>query len=117
MLSNEKKHLFLNLEIYMAKVDGEFSEDERQIIDTHCLEMHIDNNNYETDMSQDDVIKQLQNSLTHEEQKMVFLELIATIMADDIYHEKEKNLTNKLADVFDIQVLCRDLQSRSNSRL
>lgn len=102
MLSNEKKHLFLNLEIYMSKVDGDFSDGEKQIIDVHCIEMHIDNNNYEADMPQDEVLKQLKETLTHKEQRIVFLELVATIMADDVYHEEEEVLTNRLASVLDI---------------
>lgn len=102
MLSNEKKHLFLNLEIYMSMVDGEFSESEKRIIDSHCLEMHIDNNNYEMDIPQDEVFKSLQESLTCEEQRIVFLELVATIMADDIFHKDEKRLVGRLADIFDI---------------
>ena len=52
MLSDTNKRLFLNLEIYLSKVDSDFSENERIIIDAHCMEMHIDNNNYEADMSQ-----------------------------------------------------------------
>lgn len=102
MLSNEKKHLFLNLEIYMSKIDGEFSEGEKQIIDAHCIEMHIDNNNYEADMSQDEVLRQLKETLTRSEQRIVFLEIIATIMADDVYHEEEGKLTSRLAELLDI---------------
>lgn len=102
MLSNEKKHLFLNLEIYMSKIDGDFSDGEKQIIDVHCMEMHIDNNNYEADMPQDEVLRQLKETLTYNERRIVFLELVATIMADDVYDEKEEKLSSRLADLFEI---------------
>ena len=102
MLSNEKKHLFLNLEIYMSKIDGEFTNAEKMIIDAHCMEMHIDNNNYEADMSQDEVLRNLQESLTDEERRIVFLELVATVMADDVYHEAEEKLINRFAELLEI---------------
>ena len=84
MLNNEKKHLFLNLEIYLSSIDGDFSDEEKKIIDVHCIEMHIDNNNYEADMPLDEVLKKLKETLTHSEYRIVFLELAATIMADDV---------------------------------
>lgn len=102
MLNNEKKHLFLNLEIYLSRIDGDFSVEEKRIIDVHCIEMHIDNNNYEADMSLDDVFHKLKETLTHTECKIVFLELVATILADDVYHKEEERITRKLADLLGI---------------
>ena len=96
MLSNEKKHLFLNLEIYLSKVDSDFSAAEKRIIDAHCIEMHIDNNGYEADMSQSDIFEGLKE-FTKQESKIVFLELVGTIMADNVYHIEEKALVKKLA--------------------
>ena len=102
MLSNDKKHLFLNLELYMSKIDGEFSDEEKQIIDVHCMEMHIDNNNYEAEMPLDEVLRQLKEKLTYKEQRIVFLELIATIMADNAYHIEEEAFTSRLANMLNI---------------
>lgn len=102
MLNNEKRHLFLNLEIYMSKIDGEFSDEEKQIIDVHCMEMHIDNNDYEAEMPQDEVLKQLKEKLTHKEQRIVFLEIIATILADNVYHAMEETLISRMANLLGI---------------
>ena len=102
MLNNEKRHLFLNMELYMSMVDGEFSDGEKAIIDAHCMEMHIDNNNYEVDMPQDEVLSQLKKTLTREERRIVFLELVATIMADNTYHEEEEKLAKRLSELFEI---------------
>ena len=102
MLNNEKKHLFLNLEIYLSSIDGDFSDEEKKIIDVHCIEMHIDNNNYEADMPLDEVLKKLKETLTHSECRIVFLELAATIMADDVYHKEEEKITRHLADLLKI---------------
>lgn len=103
MLSSEKKHLFLNLEIYLSKVDSVFSEEEKRIIDAHCIEMHIDNNNYEVDMTQSEVFDRLRESLTPQEAKIIFLELVGTIMADNVYHVEERVLINKLAEILGIK--------------
>ena len=102
MLSDTNKRLFLNLEIYLSKVDSDFSENERIIIDAHCMEMHIDNNNYEADMSQSEIFEGLK-ALTKQESKIVFLELVGTIMADNVYHVEEKALVNKLAEALKLE--------------
>lgn len=102
MLSDTNKRLFLNLEIYLSKVDSDFSENERIIIDAHCMEMHIDNNNYEADMSQSEIFEGLK-ALTKQESKIVFLELVGTIMADNVYHIEEKALVNKLAEALKLE--------------
>ncbi len=49
-LGLEQKHMFLDLELYLSRIDGEFSDEEKQIIDAHCMEMHIDNNQYECEL-------------------------------------------------------------------
>lgn len=102
MLSETNKRLFLNLEIYLSKVDSDFSENERIIIDAHCIEMHIDNNNYEADMSQSEIFEGLK-ALTKQESKIVFLELVGTIMADNVYHVEERALVNKLAEALKLE--------------
>ena len=102
-LSEDNKRLFLNLEIYLSKVDSDFSEEEKVIIDTHCAEMHIDNNNYEVDMPRDEIFKHLKESLTNQESRIVFLELVGTIMADNVYHTEEEKLIKSLAKIIGIK--------------
>lgn len=101
-LSNEKKHLFLDLEIYLSKVDGDFSDEERQIIDAHCIEMHIDNNNYECEFPLDTVISKLSNECSKQEKHIIFLELAAMVWADNVFHDNEKQLINRLAETLKI---------------
>ncbi len=102
MLSIEKKYLFRNLELIMSKIDGDFSPEEKALIDTHCIEMHIDNNNYEVQTSLDKVLSEINKTLTPQEKSIFFLELVGTIMADNVYHDAEKGLADKLADIFEI---------------
>lgn len=102
-LSNEKRHLFLDLELYMSKTDGDFSNSEKQIIDTHCMEMHIDNNGYECELPLDQVFQELQEKCTAEEKHIIFIELLAVVMADKVYHDSEKIIIERLAEILDIK--------------
>ena len=101
-LSIEQKHIFLDLEIHMSKIDGNFSAEEKQIIDAHCLEMHIDNNGYKNEMSLSEVIEHLKSDFNAKEKHIVFLELAATVWADNVYHETEKDLIESLSDKLSI---------------
>ena len=102
LLSNDKKHLFLDLEIHMSKTDGDFSVEEKAIIDTHCIEMHIDNNSYECELPLEEVLSKISDEFTEQEKRIVFLELTATVLADNVYHTTEKVLVSKLADILRI---------------
>ena len=102
MLDVEKKYLFRNLELIMSKVDGDFSPEEKALIDAHCIEMHIDNNNYEVQASLDQVISEIDSSLTSQEKSIFFLELVGTIMADNVYHNAERELADRLAHILEI---------------
>lgn len=109
ILNNEKKHLFLELEIYMSKIDGDFSNKEKVIIDTHCMEMHIDNNNYECEFPLDYILSKMANECSKQEKHIIFLEMAGTVLADDVYHSSEKKLIEKLADVLEISATEIDL--------
>lgn len=102
LLSNEKKHLFLELEIYMSKTDGDFSDEEKAIIDAHCIEMHIDNNSYECELPLEGVLSKISSEFSEQEKRIVFLELAATVLADKVYHTTEKILISKWADILKI---------------
>lgn len=103
LLDNEKKHLFLDLELYMSCSDGEFSIDEKNIIDVHCLEMEIDNNNYQPDLPKDLLLNKLKTSLTIKEKKIFILELMAVVLADGDFHENEHEIMLQLAKYFNFK--------------
>ena len=102
MLDNEKRHLFLDLELYISKIDGDFSEQEKRVIDAHCIEMHIDSNNYESETSFDELLAKIKETFSKQEKRIVFLELLATVLADDLYHEAEEEMVGKLSSILDV---------------
>lgn len=101
-LDLETKHLFLDLELYISKTDGEFNDLEKQIIDTHCIEMHIDNNNYQCELPLSVVYEKLEKC-TEEEKRIIFIEMLAVVLADKVYHQSEKILVDRLANVLKIK--------------
>lgn len=101
-LDNEKKHLFLDLELLIANSDGNFDETEKAIIDYHCGEMHIDNNNYINELDFSEIMKRVKRDFSDEEKRIFFLELVAVVLADGKYHAEEKKIICKLSDTFGI---------------
>lgn len=102
ILDNSKKHLFLDLELYLANIDSDFSDEEKKIIDTHCLEMHIDNNGYQSEEKLDVVLSRIDAECSKKEKRVIYLELIATVVADNVFHEKERELIERLSDLMGI---------------
>lgn len=102
VLDLETKYLFLDLELYISKTDGEFNDLEKQIIDTHCIEMHIDNNNYQCELPLSVVYEKL-GKCTEEEKRIIFIEMLAVVLADKVYHQSEKILVDRLANILKIK--------------
>lgn len=100
-LSNTEKHLFLDLEIYMAMIDGEFNDAEKRMIDLHAVEMRVDHNQYTPEKSIDEVRSSIKR-LDTRTKRVFFFELIATVMSDGVYTSDEKTLIENLAVMFDI---------------
>lgn len=103
LLDIEKKHLFLDLELYMSNIDGEFSDEEKMIIDTHCLEMHIDNNNYIPENSLEVLMDKLKKEFSFREKKIIIFELAGTVMADGVYDGEERKLMEKIVHILGLE--------------
>lgn len=102
LLSYEHKHVFRELEIYLALSDEGLDEKEKNIIKAHCLEMHIDHNDYKCEMPIELIKDIIRNEFTEIEKRAAFIEVIAVIMADGLYHDKEKELMLSLRTDFGI---------------
>lgn len=100
LLTDEEKRLFLELEIYMSKEDSEFSAEEKDIIDAHCLEMHIDSYDYECTRPLINIISELSEKCTDSEKRIIFLELVAVVLADGLYHEAERAIIEQIKNYF-----------------
>lgn len=98
-LSNKEKHLFLDLEIYISMIDGEFNDAEKQLIDLHAMEMRVDHNHYTPERSIEEVRSQI-IQLDDKTKRIYFFELISTVMSDGVYASDEQNLIENIAVMF-----------------
>lgn len=98
-LENNEKIAFLTLAHHIARSDGDFSESERNVISTYCLEMQIEDIHYEEqNFNLNEILEKINNK---ENQKIVLLEIMALIYSDGL-HEEEQKILNTIIEKFNI---------------
>ncbi len=95
-LSENSKNLFLNLEVFLANVDGEYSESEDRIIRMHCKEMGLEIIQYNENVMLEDIFKNINSEMTVKEKKIIFIELLAVVFIDGVYDDREKEFIENL---------------------
>ena len=101
-LSESSKVLFLELELLLANIDGEYSESEQQLVLRQCNEMGIEPIEYDSQMVLDDVIDKIRDNMSVKEKKIIFLELLMMAVIDGVYDSKEKEFVESLRKVLGI---------------
>jgi tellurite resistance protein len=98
-LQPKEKFSFLQLAHYLARIDNDYGEKEQEIILEYCAEMGIENDNdFEMeDFNLKDILKDFKSKKS---KKIVVLELMILIHADDKFDLKEKALISKINDTF-----------------
>lgn len=106
-LKPKEKFAFLQLAHYLARIDNDYGEKEEDIILEYCAEMGIDNDeDFEIkDFILEDILKIFK---TKKSKKIVLMELMILIHADDKFDIEEKNLISKINETF--QILDDDLE-------
>jgi galactose-1-phosphate uridylyltransferase len=106
-LTIEEKVAFLELAHHVARSDNDFSDDQKEIIATYCLEMQIEDIDYkEEDYNLDTTLSKFQNSTN---QKIVLLEVMALVYSDNILHEEEKKILDAMIAKFDLNPILVDI--------
>lgn len=99
-LDNQAKEVFLNLAYCVAKSDKSFSNSQRLLIDGYLKEMNIQDVVFdENKFSLVDCITKVKEK---KYQKIILIELLAIVYTDNIMHEAEKILIDKIVDTWDI---------------
>jgi len=97
-LQEKEKVAFLQLAHHIARSDGDFSDKQKEIIDTYCYEMNIDDIKYiEGNFDLDSILKSISNK---ESQKIFLLEIMALVYSDNILHEEEEKILNRMINIF-----------------
>ncbi len=98
-LEPKEKFSFLQLAHYLARIDNNYGEKEQEIILEYCAEMGIENDEY-FDINEFCLEETLKDFKSKKSKKIVVLELMILIYADDRFDLKEKALISKINDIF-----------------
>jgi len=98
-LNSDEKGAFLKLAHYIARCDGDFSEAEVNTISTYCIEMQIEDIEYND--SKFDLESILNKFKSEESRKIVLLEIMALIYSDGL-EEREQKILDKMVEVFNL---------------
>ncbi|AXH14831.1 hypothetical protein CP985_01180 [Malaciobacter mytili LMG 24559] len=98
-LEAKEKFAFLQLAHYLARIDSVYGEKEKEIIEEYCAEMGIENEEF-FDISDFSLDETLKNFKSKKSKKIVMLELMILIHADDSFDFKEKELIKVINNSF-----------------
>ena len=96
-LSEQQKNLFIDICVHTANVDGDFSDDEKQLIKQFCEEMNIDVR-YEVNNSVDDAVDALLEISSQTDLKIILIELISLILADNKFDRFEEQFMDRFTE-------------------
>jgi len=99
-LTKEEKVAFLELAHHIARSDNDFSESQKSIIDKYCMEMQIDDIEYNEDKF--DIYDSLGKVKSQRSRKIVILEIMVLIYSDNFLHEEERKVLEKMLEEFDL---------------
>jgi len=99
-LEEKEKELFLQLAHYMARVDDNLMDEQKELIEQYCLEMNIDDIDFnEKQFNLEETLNKITNTYS---QRIILLEIMAIVYSDDILHEEEKKVIDKMCEIFKI---------------
>jgi uncharacterized tellurite resistance protein B-like protein len=99
-LEKNEKVAFLELAHHIARSDGDFSEDQKDIIGKYCMEMQIEDIKY--DEEKFDIYNTLDKVKNKSSKKIILLEIMALIYSDNFLHEEERKVLEKVLEEFDL---------------
>ncbi len=99
-LSEKEKHVFLELAHHVAMVDDEFHEQEKIIIGKYCMEMQMDDLEY--DNSVFDLKKTLSVIEKESSKKIILLEIMALVYSDGHLDSAEDKVLNEIVTFFEL---------------
>lgn len=99
-LNSRQKKLFLSLGYDLAAIDGDFSENERAVIESYSSEMGMEINLEDVDADIDHVIAALNENCGTREKRIIIFEIVGLAMSDYNYDAGEREVVRKALDVF-----------------
>ncbi|MEZ8042028.1 MULTISPECIES: tellurite resistance TerB family protein [Vibrio] len=99
-LSMAEKEAFLALAHHIAHADNDFSMDEEVLIAKYCMEMQMDDIEY--DEANFDLFSILDTFEQDSHQKIVLLELMALVYADGVIAKEEQHTIDAIIEHFEL---------------
>ncbi len=99
-LTLREKSAFLQVAHHIAHADKELCDRERLIIDKYCMEMQIDD--IEFNPSQFNLTDLLSVFERDSHKKIALLELMALVFSDEVYHPSEKVVIDQIVEIFEL---------------
>ncbi len=96
-LNDEQKDLFIDLCIHAAYANEKFVDEEKELINAYCDEMHLSDVRYESRKTLDDVTDRLTEISSKTELRIILLEIGALMLSDNVYDEHEQAFMKELA--------------------
>lgn len=99
-LQPKEKFSFLQLAHYLARIDNEYGDKEQEVILEYCAEMGIENDDaFELELfSLEDTLEDFKSKKS---KKIVILELMILIHADDKFDFQERTLISQINELFE----------------
>lgn len=96
LLNKGTKDLFLELSIHAALANRVLATEEEEIILQYCNEMNIPMKEIKKTMDEETLVSKLSNDILMVEKRIVIIEIVALVLADEVYDEEEKDFLNRL---------------------
>lgn len=100
-LEPKEKFSFLQLAHYLARIDNDYGTREQEVILEYCAEMGIENDN-DFELESFDLKTTLKDFKNQKSKKIVLLELMILIHADDKFDFQERNLILQINEIFQL---------------
>lgn len=102
ILNEEQKSLFLQLVYCAALSNGDYAEEQKQMMNSYCMEtgMAFDETNAETNPEK--IIVRICQISNAREKKIIAFEILGLILCDYEYDEEEQKFMNNLQGVFEL---------------
>jgi len=99
-LNSKEKVSFLELAHHVARSDGDFTKDEKSIVESYCFEMQIEDIEYnEENFKLSKVLAVFENKMS---EKVLLLELMALVYSDNKVDCKEQEIIDTIVQSFAI---------------
>ena len=111
-LNDTQKDLFLELVYAAAMANGEFSDEERVVMQLYCTEMNKTFDAKKTNTNVYGLLIKLGAISDEQEKKIIVFELMCLIMSDFVYDEEEKEFMQRVSRALKIDEAYIDECSR-----